>query len=64
MRHDAWSVGTADSPVETPNLAELAKESVVFDRAYSQCPSCVPARGCALTGLNPWHLGVLGMGFQ
>ena len=33
-----------------------------FRRAYSSVPSCTPARATILTGLSPWHHGMLGYG--
>lgn len=35
----------------TPNLDRLAKNGVVFEKAYSTCPVCVPARYSLLTGM-------------
>ncbi len=34
----------------TPNLDRLAREGVRFDRAYTPCPICVPARAALHTG--------------
>ena len=45
----------------TPHIDSLAKESIVFDRAYTQCPLCVPARGAFFTGLCPNTNGMPGM---
>lgn len=48
----------------TPNINKLWTESTVFERAYTTCPLCVPARGSFFTGhypnttgclINPWH---------
>ncbi len=48
----------------TPNINQLRKESVVFERAYCASPLCVPARGSFFTGrypnvtgslINPWE---------
>lgn len=47
------------SGISTPNIDALAAQSVVFERAYSNCPLCVPARAALLSGLNPLHSGVL-----
>src|ERR1043166_9194660 len=44
----------------TPNLDRLAREGVLFRRAYSSAPSCLPARAALLTGLSPWNHGCLG----
>jgi arylsulfatase A-like enzyme len=39
--------------VRTPNIDALAAESVVFDRAYTPCALCSPARASLMTGLYP-----------
>lgn len=39
--------------VRTPNLDALARQGVVFERAYSQCPLCTPSRASFLTGRYP-----------
>lgn len=44
----------------TPNLDHLAREGVLFRRAYSSVPSCLGARAALLTGLSPWGHGGLG----
>ena len=46
----------------TPNLDRLAAEGARFRCAYSSVPSCTPARATILTGLSPWHHGMLGYG--
>lgn len=47
-------VGAYGNPaVDTPNLDRLAAEGIRFDRAYTACPLCTPARGSMLTGLHP-----------
>ncbi len=52
----------APTALETPNLDQLAAEGTRFRRAYSATPSCIPARASLLTGMDPWHTGILGMG--
>src|SRR5687768_13213988 len=47
--------------IRTPNLDRLARDGVRFTRAYSSTPTCTPARTALLTGLSPWHHGMLGM---
>ena len=51
-----------NSLIKTPNLDSIAKDGVVFSNAYSSVPSCTPARSGILTGLSPWHHGMLGYG--
>lgn len=48
--------------IRTPHLDAIAKEGIVFERAYSSTPSCTPARAGILTGLSPWRHGMLGYG--
>lgn len=47
--------------VISPNLDRLAGEGTLFMNGYSSCPSSTPARAGMLTGLSPWHHGLLGM---
>ena len=50
-QHNARAGGWLGNPlVETPNLDALARDAVVFDRAYTPSPVCVPARQSLLTG--------------
>ena len=46
--------------IRTPHLDQLASEGVRFSHAYSSTPTCTPARSALLTGLSPWHHGMLG----
>jgi len=56
-------LGAAGHPcVLTPNLDRIARDGILCDRAYSSTPSCTPARSGLLTGLTPWHHGMLGYG--
>lgn len=47
-----------DNIARTPNLDSIAKEGVVFERAYTSCPLCVPARASFLTSRMPSNIGV------
>lgn len=38
--------------LKTPNIDRLAKEGVMFNRAYTGAPQCVPSRASLLTGRN------------
>ncbi|UCC22460.1 MAG: arylsulfatase [Planctomycetota bacterium] len=51
-----------NSVIRTPNIDAIAKEGAVFSNAYTSTPSCTPARSALLTGLSPWHHGMLGYG--
>ncbi len=42
-----------ETPVRTPNITELAGDSCLFERAYTPCAICSPARASLLTGLYP-----------
>ncbi len=48
--------------VITPNIDKIASEGVLFLNGYSSVPSCTPARSGLLTGMAPWHHGMLGYG--
>ncbi|WP_255490593.1 sulfatase [Dysgonomonas sp. 511] len=45
-------------PVHTPNLNQMATESVVLTSAHSNCPVSSPHRGTLLTGMYPHNSGV------
>jgi len=51
-----------NSVIRTPNIDAIAEEGIRFANAYSSAPSCTPARSALLTGLSPWHHGMLGYG--
>jgi len=44
--------------IETPNLAKLAKESIVFTQHYAASPVCSPSRAGLLTGRIPMRLNI------
>lgn len=46
-------------PTRTPNLDQLATESVQFSQAYSASCVCAPARAALLTGRYPHRTGVV-----
>lgn len=48
--------------VISPNLDKLAAEGTLFVNGYSSAPSSTPGRAGLLTGLSPWHHGMLGYG--
>ncbi len=54
---DQWSggrTGFAGHPtVQTPTLDQMARNGVVFNRAYSESPICIPARRSIYTGTTP-----------
>ena len=60
-QHRGDCLGCAGNEIiKTPNLDSLAADGVLFANAYSSTPSCTPARSAILTGLAPWHHGMLG----
>ena len=42
--------------VRTPAFDRVAKEGVIFRRAYTPNAKCAPSRACILTGRNSWQL--------
>jgi arylsulfatase A-like enzyme len=60
-QHRFDCIGAAGNRIiHTPNLDRIAAEGVRFSSAYSSTPTCTPARSALLTGLSPWHHGMLG----
>lgn len=51
-----------NASIITPNLDSLAADGYLFTNAYSSAPSSTPARAGLLTGMTPWHHGMLGYG--
>ncbi|MBM4085438.1 MAG: arylsulfatase, partial [Planctomycetes bacterium] len=44
----------------TPNMDNIGGQGVMFRRAYTTCPSCVPARRSLMTGQYPATHGMVG----
>ena len=42
--------------VQTPAFDRVAREGVLFTRAYTPNAKCAPSRSCILTGRNSWQL--------
>lgn len=57
---DDWSFGHAGAYgcawVETPNFDRLAKDGILFRRAYTPNAKCAPSRATILTGRYSWQL--------
>jgi arylsulfatase A-like enzyme len=57
---DDWSFPHAgaygDNVVRTPTFDRIAREGVLFRRAYAAAPSCTPSRASLLTGRAPHEL--------
>lgn len=47
--------------VPSPNLAEFAEHSVIFDQAFSTAPLCTPARSSLFSGMSPHVNGLMGL---
>lgn len=62
-QHNKKVMGFENHPdVMTPNLDKLAKQSVVFDRAYCTTGICAPSRSSLMTGLYSRTMGLLSNG--
>lgn len=59
-QHNKDVIGFDGHPdVLTPNLDKLAKQSVVFDRAYCSVGICAPSRSSLMSGIYPRTMGLL-----
>jgi N-sulfoglucosamine sulfohydrolase len=58
---DDWGRGDASAYgstwIKTPAFDRVAREGLLFSRAYTPNAKCSPSRACVLTGRNPWELG-------
>lgn len=62
-QHRADALGCAgNTAITTPHLDSLAADGHLFTSAYTAAPSSTPARAGLLTGMTPWHHGMLGYG--
>ncbi len=58
---DQWrrdAMGIYNKDIKTPALDSLSKEGTLFERAYSCCPLCSPARASLISGRHPHNTGV------
>ncbi len=44
--------------MHTPNIDRIARQGVIFERAYCQQAVCAPPRNTVMTGLRPDALGI------
>jgi len=59
-QHRWDALGCAGNPVvRSPNIDRLAAEGVLFNRAYTNAPLCIPARASFITGRYPHQHGTL-----
>ncbi len=42
--------------IKTPNFDRVAREGLLFKRAYTPMAKCAPSRACIITGRNTWQL--------
>lgn len=57
--HGAWTLGCyGNKEIQTPNIDRLAKEGMLFTRAFCNNSVCSPSRATFLTGLLPSQHGV------
>ena len=60
LRTDALSCyGNPHPAITTPHIDSLAGRGVLFERAFTSSPVCVPARHAMLSGQSPLASGVL-----
>lgn len=60
--HDTGrQVSPYGAAVQTPTLASLAEESLVFRDAHTPAPTCSPSRAAMTTGLAPHTAGMTGL---
>lgn len=58
-QHRGDTLGAAGHPcVRTPHLDKLAQMGVRFDRAYADCPVCIPQRTTIVTGIQSHRYGM------
>ena len=58
QRSDALAIVGKYPFLKTPNLDRLAKDGVIFEKAYTQCAVCAPARGTLFTGCSVENHGI------
>jgi len=56
------TIGLLNSEIRTPYLDQLAREGIVFGRAYCVNPTCTPTRASMITGLYPSQHGAWSLG--
>jgi arylsulfatase A-like enzyme len=49
--------GTLSDAVQTPNFDRVAREGVLFRKAFVSAPSCTPCRSALLSGQHFWRTG-------
>lgn len=49
--------GTINDALQTPNFDRVAREGVLFRRAFVSAPSCTPCRSALISGQHFWRTG-------
>ncbi|HUE70704.1 MAG TPA: sulfatase [Pirellulaceae bacterium] len=49
--------GTINDAIATPNFDRVAREGILFRRAFVSAPSCTPCRSALLSGQHFWRTG-------
>lgn len=49
--------GTVNDVLQTPNFDRIAREGVLFRRAFVSAPSCTPCRSALVSGQHFWRTG-------
>lgn len=57
MRQDFFSLH-GHPLVRTPHMDSIGGCGISFQRARSECPTCIPARQTLMTGLDPWGINM------
>lgn len=58
-----WNTLGLDNPeIQTPNLDRLARQGMLFERAYCPNPTCTPTRASLITGQWPSQHGAYSLG--
>ncbi len=50
-------LGTINDVLDTPNFDRVARDGVLFRRAFVSAPSCTPCRSALLSGQHFWRTG-------
>ncbi len=50
-----------DNTTKTPNLDSLARESLIYENAFTTVGVCAPSRSSLITGMQPMSLGTVHM---
>jgi N-sulfoglucosamine sulfohydrolase len=58
MSRDTWGAYGGED-CKTPNIDQLAKDGIRFDRAYCTVAMCAPFRQELYSGRSPWRTGTL-----